>query len=160
MREIIEIDFREVNSSDMMLLYEWANDPITRAMSFNTTIISKTEHEKWFEKSLHSKNLYLFIIEINELNLPVGLIRIDEEGLLGISIDKQFRGLGLGSEILKKFIKYIKINNYIPKIEKIIALIKSENKASIVSFERAGFVEKGYSYFKGQACLNYHYSLR
>ncbi len=92
--------------------------------------------KSWFKKKIEDKSSIFFIVELNDV--PVGLVRFDienESATIGVSIDKEYRGKGLGGEIIKIGIQsYFKENDF-----PILASIKKENLASVRSFEKAGF---------------------
>ena len=134
---------RKCVTKDMKLLYNWSNDKLARSQSFNSNKITIEEHEKWFaDKMKNEKSLIL----INEFeNKPVGLVRFELESsnsLIGILIDKSYRGKGLSSIMLIK-----SIEKYFASFSKpILAYIKEGNTTSLKAFKRAGFkfFQKGF----------------
>ncbi len=131
-----DIKLRKAISKDMMLLYQWANDPQVREQSFNMDKIPLETHQKWFENKLNDCDALLFIAEINEQ--PIGLLRFDMEdnhAVIGISLDKTFRGKGLSAHLLN-----LATDKYFEKHSKpVYAYIKKKNLASIQAFKKAGF---------------------
>jgi RimJ/RimL family protein N-acetyltransferase len=76
---------------------------------------------------------------MNAEHKAVGQVRIDKnekEIVIGISIDEKFRGKSLGSEMLLQ-----STDDYLKKHSNstITAYIKTENKASLAIFKKAGF---------------------
>lgn len=135
----LKLRFAEV--SDVDLYYDWANDEVVRQNSYNSAEINYEQHVNWFTNKLNSKECFFYLF-MNQKNFPIGQVRIDKsntETIIGISIDKKFRGKGLGIEMLNK-----SCNDYFIKFpkEEIIAYIKEENTASINQFTKAGFVKK------------------
>ena len=137
----MKISFRKAILEDADLYYNWANDLLVRANSFNSKPINYDNHIKWFSNKLLSdtNNFYLFL---NELNIPVGQVRIEAtslEAIIGISVDKDFRGLGLSTEMLIQSTK-----DYLKKHPKsiITAYVKTENISSNKSFLNAGFKQE------------------
>jgi UDP-2,4-diacetamido-2,4,6-trideoxy-beta-L-altropyranose hydrolase len=133
-----KLHFRFANEKDVDLYFDWANDDIVRNNSYNQNKVIYEDHVKWFNSKLKSKdcNFYLFL---NEDNVPVGQVRIvkgETETVIGISIDKEFRGKSLGTEMLKQACEDF-LSKY--KNEVITAYIKLENKASYSIFKKAGF---------------------
>ena len=136
------INFRFAQLSDADLYYKWANDTIVRQNSFNTSEISYQQHIDWFTHKLNSQDCFFYLF-LNEENMPVGQVRIDKsnnEIVIGISIDENFRGKGLGVQLLNQA-----STDYLHKFSKaeIIAYIKEENIASIHQFSKAGFIKTG-----------------
>jgi RimJ/RimL family protein N-acetyltransferase len=135
---MIELICKNPSISDIGLYYKWTNDPMVRKNSFNQEIIPYNEHVKWFTKKLESNDccLYLFLTIDN---IPVGQVRIDKddnENIIGLSIDEQFRGMSLGTKMIEMAcVSYSKEHNE----ETIVAYIKETNISSYKIFKKAGF---------------------
>lgn len=130
------IHLRRLTRGDEEITYQWANDELNRKNSFNSSPIGFEEHLTWFTRKISDSNAIYYICEIN--NSPAGLIRFDinnDKVIIGITIDKKFRGKKLSSRILHKSCE--EISNFVDL--PIIAYIKKENIASVKSFEKAGF---------------------
>ncbi|WP_339274917.1 GNAT family protein [Paenibacillus sp. FSL W8-0426] len=151
--------FRIVKSSDIWLLYEWANDEVTRNMSFNTSKISKEDHEKWFVEKMADDTVHLYIAEDGMTEEPLGFLRVDQNGVISFLIDKKLRGKGLGSKILIEFIQFVEGNSVKLGSNQLKALIKTRNRPSVVTFEKAGFELKGIFQHEGEECVEYKYSI-
>ena len=137
MNPAILLQFREATVSDEKLLFDWANDPLVRQQSFQSDPIDYKTHQKWFQRKIKDKKSLLLIAEIEKK--PVALVRFEMEethAVIGISIDKAFRGKSLSYPILNKathlFLKQYGLPVY--------AYIKKTNSASMKAFENAGFV--------------------
>lgn len=134
----MQIHHRKANISDLDLYFEWTNDPATRNNSFNTQDVDYQEHTNWFLRKIEDKKALLLVFE-NEKNIPVGQIRIEQktdENIIGISIDNNFRGLGLAVSMLTSACETF----FTEFQEKSIhAYIKKTNLASLNSFKKAGF---------------------
>lgn len=152
----MELRARPVTEDDMMVIFEWANDPVTREMSFSSEPILLETHKKWFARVLSSPDVHLLIIEGQESGRwhPVGQVRFDADGEISIALAPKFRGRGLGKSLLRTGIEYV-IDKL--KTKRITAHIKRENLASIKIFERAGFRFHRRTQYKGQKCLEYTY---
>jgi RimJ/RimL family protein N-acetyltransferase len=73
-------------------------------------------------------------------NFPFGSIRFefnDDEAILSYTIDKRYRGKGLGSIILKEGISVIQKEHFETKF--IFGYVHENNKSSKYSFLKAGF---------------------
>lgn len=132
--------FRVVQEKDMMLLFQWANDPLVRQTAFHTKPILIEDHKKWFSSKLNNSGTKMFILE--ERQIPVGQIRFDLEEVEGVyyidySISEKYRGKGLGKKILLLGLKSHESFNQ----EKLIyrAFVKKNNQASIKCFTSVGF---------------------
>ena len=148
------LKLRKANADDIMLIFNWANDPLTRKMSFHTDEISLKTHTKWFYNHLEDNNVYLLVVEIEENDelRPIGQVKFDKEGVIGISLDKKYRGKGLGVQLIEEGLNYIKSNT---NFEKIIAFIKSNNTGSIAIFEKAGFIKSEAPSINNEECFKY-----
>ena len=58
---------REVNLSDMTLLYRWVNDSVVRHSAFQDKEIEYEEHKAWFQKVLNDKTVKIYILMVGIL---------------------------------------------------------------------------------------------
>ena len=58
-----EIIFRKASLQDSIDLFKWRNDPLSREMSKNSSIISRKDHDLWFEKNISKKQVLILICE-------------------------------------------------------------------------------------------------
>jgi UDP-2,4-diacetamido-2,4,6-trideoxy-beta-L-altropyranose hydrolase len=146
---------RRASLEDCALLWQWANDPEVRESSFSTNFISWDGHVTWFSKKILDPNCFQYIA-LDEHDNPVGQVRFevkrDGEADIGLSIDRNIRGSGLGSIILNSAIEAF-YNNV--SIKKINAFIKKNNVKSIITFERARFKIIGPTIINGNESLHY-----
>ena len=127
---------RRAKSSDALLYWCWANDLTVRESAFNQKSIKWRGHQIWFEKRLKDVNAILLILECDFGS--VGQVRFDRSGSnykIDYSIAKQFRGFGLGKEMLKKAIDYLQEKHAYT----LIGEVKKGNLASKKIFEELGF---------------------
>lgn len=131
-----EISYRRAGAEDVLLIYEWANDKVSRENSYFTEAIPLETHKAWFTKKLADPASMIFIAEVN--GKPAGMIRYDvleDHAVVGVSVAEQFRGKGLAPEFLKGTAKLYFERNTVP----VEAFIKTQNQASIRSFGKAGY---------------------
>lgn len=149
------ISVRSIDITDKEITFEWANDKITRENSFNSQLITFEEHSAWFERKLVDKNSSYYICEVN--NRPASIVRFDKSDdkvVIGITVAPDYRGKKLATQFLQKsYKKYMKETNE----SKIFAYIKNENKVSIKSFEKAGFIFNEILEFSNTKALEYVY---
>jgi RimJ/RimL family protein N-acetyltransferase len=133
-----KIHFRNVKKEDIDLYFDWANDETTRSNSFSSEKISYETHCEWFLKKIEDRNTMMLVFE-NEKDHAIGQVRIEKkqnENVIGISIDKNFRGKGFASVMIdlacEEFFKKYNSNT-------ITAYIKKENTGSLRSFQKANF---------------------
>ncbi len=151
------LSLRKMRDSDKELIFNWANEKMTRENSFNPQPIDFETHAIWFDKKIKDKNVRYFIGEISAQ--PVGLVRFDKEdeksALVGILIDKNFRGKGLATILLQKACaEYFKTTHQ----QTIIAQIKESNTISIRSFLKAKFTYDKMLKINGMTALQYKLS--
>jgi len=134
------IILRKAEIKDIKTLFNWANDPINRKYSFNTEIISWEEHKKWFQKKVNNSEKSIIFIAESLNNNKIGQIRFDRKddiAFIDYYIDAEFRGRGLGVELLK--LGCAELIKYWPMLNKIIGEVLVNNIPSIKSFQKANF---------------------
>ena len=148
-----EIRLRAVREDDCQLLWKWANEPDVRAASFSSEPISWEEHVQWFKSKMKDPNCAIFL-GINCQGTPVGQARFDKKGseaLISISIDKEFRGRGYGSSLIKLGSQKI---FEVFDVCKIHSYAKIENQLSKGAFVKAGYKEIGVTKIQGHPSLH------
>lgn len=145
----MSFDIRHVTIHDAKLLFDWANDKITRQNSFNSELIKWEDHINWLQNRLNRTDnlMYLFVLDLD----PIGLVRFDiaKETIIGITISPAHRGKGFGSELLKLACnKFWETNS-----DSILAYIKNDNYASQKAFRNAGFILKKKELYAGYECI-------
>jgi len=133
------LSFRKATEKDTDLLFAWANDPVSRANSYNSAAITYEEHVKWFHEKLKDPTCYLYIFFETGSGKAVGQVRIEKKGgenTISVSLDKEARGRSYGAEILK-----MACGDFLEKNPSLVifAYIKKDNTASVKSFTKAGF---------------------
>jgi len=120
---------RAATLDDAQLLFDWRNDPVTRAMSVSRDPVDWEGHLAWFKSALASPVRSILIAEDG---VPLGTVRLDKDIRTEISITlaPAARGHGLATPILR-----LATDGRGP----FIARIRSGNIASRRAFEAAGF---------------------
>ncbi len=134
----MKLHFRRANENDLDLYFNWANEDVVRKNSFHSEPVAFSDHVNWFRQKLADERAFLYLF-LDENNIPVGQVRIErkkEETVIGISVDKAFRGQSLSSCLL-----VMACDDHLKKHpgETITAYIKNDNSSSIRSFLKAGF---------------------
>lgn len=135
-----QLYLRLASFEDINILYDWANDPITRMNSFNSTQIPYETHVKWFHKMMLDEDVLQFILMCD--NTPVGQARLSINGSdaeIGYSIDSKYRGMGYGKMLCQLLID--KVREEYPQIKNLIAQVKPQNVASLYCFQKCGFIK-------------------
>lgn len=135
-----EVTLRKVCKNDRDLLFEWVNEQAVRNASFTQAKITKFDHLKWFERVIASTEIHIYIMEID--GIPIGQIRFEQSTNrdtieIDYSISKNFRGKGLGKEIIKRGMEKHWLQDQ--HEADYVAKVKPENIASQKSFLNAGF---------------------
>jgi len=135
-----ELYLRKACVDDCDLLFNWANDRVTRKNSFHSEQIKYEDHVKWFKNLLSNDNPKQYIL-MSE-NVAIGQLRLafaDDVVEISYSIDELNRGLGYGKAMISMATSYIK--EQFPNIKTIVADVKPANIASINCFLKNGFKE-------------------
>ena len=131
-----KIKIRSAESADLKFLFELRNDSLVRSMSVNDKYIELTEHTEWFENFLKKKDHQLFVVEMD--GASIGQFRIDSTGETSISLATPGRGKGLSTFIITESIKKFRARNSL--VTEFYAVVKKNNIASKIAFQKAGFL--------------------
>ncbi len=128
-----DLRLRHVQEKDCRQLWEWANDPEVRPVSFATEPISWERHLEWFNSKLCDPNAVLYLV-VDSGGIPAGQVRyqIDEtRAAVSISLAPQFRGKGYGEVVLKMATEDLFRTTAVTQID---AYVKPNNTASLRLF--------------------------
>ncbi|WP_299759619.1 UDP-2,4-diacetamido-2,4,6-trideoxy-beta-L-altropyranose hydrolase [uncultured Pontibacter sp.] len=132
------LTLRKATEEDLLLVYNWNNDPEVRRQSFNPKPIPLTNHQAWFRARLVDSATPLYIAEA--AGVPAAQIRFSlSEGRAVISylVASAFRSKGLGHVVLLKGVERLLQEH--PELELVEGLVQKDNMASVKAFEKAGF---------------------
>jgi RimJ/RimL family protein N-acetyltransferase len=133
------VTVRPAVSADARLLFEWRNDPATRAASLTQDEIGWPEHVAWFERSLESSTRCILLAV--EDDRSVGMVRFDispDDGSAEVSINlaPEVRGTGRSRAILDAGIAaFVEEHD----VTVLTAQIRAANVASARLFVSTGF---------------------
>jgi len=148
------IRLRIACGTDCQQVYEWANDPDSRASSFSTDPISWKEHVLWFEDKVRDPDSILYIVQ-DVQNNSLGIVRFDLDGpyaTISINLDRSARGRSLASPIITRAVENLFAEREIYGVN---AFIRPNNIKSIRAFENSGFSFDDYKTVKGIEALQY-----
>lgn len=136
------IKLRHATARDCRMIWQWANDPDVRAVSFAPEPIAYADHVEWFETRLADTDCRMYIAEDITADghpAPVGQVRFERKGqqaVISVSLDRQFRARGHGARIIE-----LACRAYLAATDTQIinAYIKADNAASLAAFKKAGF---------------------
>lgn len=147
-----DLKFRPAQPDDLDLTYRWANDPEVRKASFYSDLITYEGHQAWFHAKLLSADSIILIFRHG--SKPAGIVRFELESdraVIGISIDADSRGKGLGRPMLLEACKHYFTNHQ----QAVFAYIKKDNSSSIKAFTNAGFRYSSEDEVNGIPCYLY-----
>jgi UDP-2,4-diacetamido-2,4,6-trideoxy-beta-L-altropyranose hydrolase len=145
---------RRVRKDDCLQLWEWANDPDVRPVSFATEPISWERHLQWFNSKLRDSNAVLYLV-VDPEEVPTGQVRYQIDGTtaaVSISLAPQFRGKGYGKVVLAMATEDLFRTAAVTKID---AYVKPNNTASLRLFMRAGYARLGTERIGGHQAIHF-----
>lgn len=127
------------DSLDSQRIWQWRNDPVTRAMSVTTEEIPWERHRAWYAQAAADPSRVLLLASEGEA--AVGMVRFDLRALadaeVSINLNPQVRGSGQGRRVLAAACRW---GFSALHRDCIYATIKPDNLRSIRTFEATGFV--------------------
>ena len=139
--------------SDAELVFRWANDSQTRAVSFSQEPIPWETHVAWYSQIIGSPECR-FLIATNRDGFPVGLLRLDRKdtvATLSFSITAEHRGHGYGHKMVRLASTLAVKEGWCDIIH---AWVKPHNETSLKVLKRSGFTESRAAVPKEEdACL-------
>lgn len=132
------MNIRRATFEDGLDILRWRNDPLTRSMSRDGSVIEEARHVAWFAQALDDPRRLLLVAEADGEKL--GMVRFDEVAgrwEASINLAREARGRGLARPILEGGLAVFAASQPSSPVE---AEIRPENAASIRIFEAAGFI--------------------
>ena len=139
----VTVTLRPARHDDCRRIWLWRNDEETRRASFDAAPIALESHERWFQATLRSPERRLYIIEA--VGEAVGVVRLDLEGeraTVSINLAPEWRGRGVGPLALERLTE---LAFGTLGLNRLVASVKADNRASLAAFEKAGFAPSGRS---------------
>jgi RimJ/RimL family protein N-acetyltransferase len=136
---------RPVERDDAALLHGWANDPVTRRMSFSTEAIPLEAHLAWLDARLRDPDCLFYVVHVvcgagDAEGEPVGQVRFDLEpggdAQISISLAPERRGQGMAAAAIRLASRAAFATGRVGRIR---AEIRAENAASLRAFAKAGY---------------------
>jgi UDP-2,4-diacetamido-2,4,6-trideoxy-beta-L-altropyranose hydrolase len=145
---------RPADRNDSRLIWEWANEPAVRAVSFSSASIPWEDHQRWIARKLDDPCCRLYI-GMNSDGEPVGQVRFDIEdalATLSVSLDARFRGRGYGAVLIREASRELFLTTDVEAIE---AFVKPSNDSSLKVFPKAGFSAVGEYAVQGEPAVRF-----
>ena len=133
-----DLCLRSARRDDLLLYFNWANDPDARRNSLLPDQIKIDTHTSWFKARMISLTSHLLVLEAG--GLPIGQIRFEQANgtaWISYSLDPISRGRGLAVHLVASGIEAMStlgINHF-------SATVKADNAASLSVFRKLGFAE-------------------
>ncbi|HPB32683.1 MAG TPA: GNAT family N-acetyltransferase [Candidatus Sumerlaeota bacterium] len=134
------VRFIKATIHDAEFLFHLRNESEARAQSIHSDEVGWEEHCQWLKGTIQNSDRLLFIAQGVHENEKYGQVRFDvsqETAVISIAIAPEFRGRGLGREIIIRGIQ--EFSRQHPGVNTIIAYIKPSNAASKKAFQACGF---------------------
>lgn len=136
------LHLRLAAEEDSRMIWEWANDPEVRAVSFSPAPILWDDHQAWLRHKLNDPNTRMFIVA-NTAGTPIGQVRFDvagEDAVISVNLDRRFRGQGYGSSLIRTASRRLLETFGVCAVH---AYIKPGNEISFLAFLKAGYTNQG-----------------
>jgi spore coat polysaccharide biosynthesis predicted glycosyltransferase SpsG/L-amino acid N-acyltransferase YncA len=134
----LPLRLRPARPADRRLLWEWRNDPVTRAMSFHRDPVPWEEHCRWFDGRIRDPAT-LLLLAVDAQDQPVGQARFDLDGataVISVAVAPGHRGRGLGRVLIDLACRRVFATTGAAVV---LAFIRADNTASLAAFATAGF---------------------
>lgn len=150
LKDIGKLIIRRANKEDAKNIIEYLNkiggesDFLT--FGENQFKIGIEDERDYIDNANSSENSIVIVATIGNEIVGIGSInstkkeRTKHNGILGISIRKQYWGIGLGSFMMEYLIKWCKSNKITKRIE---LLVREDNERAIKLYEKFGFEREG-----------------
>jgi len=137
------VKIRAVTDEDCSRLWELVNDPTARASAFQSAPIAWAEHVTWFRTKRADPHCSIYLIT-DETDQPIGQVRFeirpDGSAEVDVSVVRDQRERGYGTRALQ--IACAHLFDMTP-VRRVVGRVKSDNRASLRAFEKAGFSRCG-----------------
>jgi UDP-2,4-diacetamido-2,4,6-trideoxy-beta-L-altropyranose hydrolase len=145
------LSVRKAQPEDAFMIWQWANDPVTRQNSFRQDAISWDSHEIWYSHKVADPQVGIWVLECE--GIPVGQIRydrIDGTAEISITVGSGYRGRGFSTALLRLTrdlaMQCLRVN-------RLVAYVFPENYASCRAFLSAGYNQLLDQMVSGHQCV-------
>jgi UDP-2,4-diacetamido-2,4,6-trideoxy-beta-L-altropyranose hydrolase len=151
----LPLALRPAVADDRQALFDWANDPETRASSFRSDPIPWAVHVDWLEKKLADPRCDFWVGVVDDA--PVGCIRFDGDGsaedrsVVSVTVAPAWRGRGVGRALIAMGTRRA-LESYAREVH---AFVLEANTASVRAFEAAGYRACGRETVEGRSAVLY-----
>ncbi len=136
----LPIALRPMIEADARQLFEWANDPVSRATAIKPEPILWEEHLAWFERRIADPGTLLLHCSIG--GEGCGQVRYDVDGdkraaVVSISVAGEFRGRGLSKRLIA--LGEAQLRARYAGVDQVLAYVRPDNVPSQKLFLGSGF---------------------
>jgi len=154
-----ELSLRRAVADDAERVFNWANDPATRAASFSSAVIPWSDHAPWFASSIDRPDRHLFIamMPTDGVPTPVALVRLQVDANdsthaeVGVNVAPEARGRGVGRKALVALADAARTLG----LQQLLASIRPTNPASVRAFKAVGYNAIADAEIGGQPALRF-----
>jgi RimJ/RimL family protein N-acetyltransferase len=136
------VSLRPATADDARRLFDWRNEEATRQASFGSDPIPWAAHELWLAERLAPGSQTRIFVVLDMRGREVGYVRfdVDRDGCaeVSVAIDTRERGRGLGTAAIRAATERIAAD---AGVQRVVARVRPENRASRTAFGRAGYTE-------------------
>ncbi len=130
---------RKLEVSDKDLLLEWRNDPFLVKRSSSQRVISREEHNDWFNSIMNNCNVLAYIVESDDK--PIGHLRLEKQDafvIITIYLLEKYTGKSYGKKLVHEGCRRSLLiwPDCIVK-----ACVRSDNLPAQHMFKKAGFYQ-------------------
>jgi RimJ/RimL family protein N-acetyltransferase len=157
------VTLRPATAADCDLIWAQRNEETARAASVSTDPIPLSDHRSWYARALTDPCIVLLVPEDVASGTPLGHIRLTRASpdadcaTISIVVDLAARGRGVGLAMLRATTAWACHQD---GLHAILALIRPDNAASVLAFERAGYRHLGERDERGVRVAEYRLELR
>lgn len=148
------LTLRSATESDARQVWEWANDPAVRSVSFSPDPISWETHVRWFAAK-RADPTCRFYIGLDPIGAALGQIRFDGPGAeqeVSVSLDGKFRSRGYGSALILAASRKVLDES---RVQRLHAYVKPGNEPSVRAFLKAGYRDAGRQVVRGHEARHF-----
>jgi len=159
-REMVDatIQLCPVTRKDARLLFDWANDPQTRVMSFSSQPIAWDQHCCWLDERMRAGPACVFWLARDAHDNALAQVRYDLhkvdtlEAMVSISVAREHRGRGVGRRLLELSVRRLFCER---EVRRIHAFTRPENEPSCRALTAAGYAESAATTVRGQPARHF-----
>jgi len=152
------VRLRSWREDDLQKLTDLRNNIAIQSQLLSRVRGSNCEQTRqWLQKRSSSPDSLILVVVDKSLDIPAGYIQfieidsIDQRAKLGICLNYEFQGKGIGSEVLLLAFKYL-YDSF--AIRKVILEVRADNERAVKCYEKIGFktcgIFHGHTYIDGR----------